>query len=164
MKQDIERGQNSRTVEYLMSRNIIFMEVSACTACNAANRMVEMKVGSIILTNNTKPVGIITEHDLVKNICASDLLASNIPSESIMSSPIIMVDKRISVKEAANEMIGNNVRHLLVQDSAAHDILGIVTSLDIMNYFKYEGDLEEYAKWESLPTDNSLQKKLDEQC
>lgn len=75
-----------------------------------------------------------------------------------------MVDKRISVKEAANEMIGNNVRHLLVQDSAAHDILGIVTSLDIMNYFKYEGDLEEYAKWESLPTDNSLQKKLDEQC
>ena len=81
-----------------------------------------------------------------------------------MSSPIIMVDKRISVKEAANKMIGNNVRHLLVQDSAAHDILGIVTSLDIMNYFKYEGDLEEYAKWESLPTDNSLQKKLDEQC
>ena len=71
---------------------------------------------------------------------------------------------RISVKEAANKMIGNNVRHLLVQDSAAHDILGIVTSLDIMNYFKYEGDLEEYAKWESLPTDNSLQKKLDEQC
>ena len=62
-------------------------------------------------------MGIITEHDLVKNICASDLIASNIPSESIMSSPIIMVDKRISVKEAANEMIGNNVRHLLVQDS-----------------------------------------------
>ena len=89
---NIERGQNSYTVEYLMSRNIIFMEVSACTAA------------------------------------------------------------------------GNNVRHLLVQDSAAHDILGIVTSLDIMNYFKYEGDLEEYAKWESLPTDNSLQKKLDEQC
>jgi len=29
----------------------------------------------------------------------------------------------ISVKEAANEMIGNNVRHLLIQDSASHDIL-----------------------------------------
>ena len=55
--QNIERGQNSRTVEYLMSRNIIFMEVSACTACNVVNRMLEMKVGSIILTNNTKPRG-----------------------------------------------------------------------------------------------------------
>lgn len=80
-----------------------------------------------------------------------------------MSSLIIIVDKKISVKEAANVMIGNNVRHLLVEDSA-HDILGIVTSFDIINYFKYEGDLEEYAKWESLPTDNSPQKKLDEQC
>lgn len=59
-----------------------------------------MKVGSIIPTHNTRRVGIVTEHDLVKDICATHLLASKKPAESIMSSPFITVDKKISVKNS----------------------------------------------------------------
>jgi signal-transduction protein with cAMP-binding, CBS, and nucleotidyltransferase domain len=102
--------------------------------------MLEMKVGSIILTHNTRPVGIVTEHDLVKDICATDLLASKIPAESIMSSPFITADKKISVKIAAKEMSRRDVNHLLVEDTKMHDIIGIVASSDIMNFLRYQQD------------------------
>ena len=87
-------------------------------------------VSSIILTDSDKIVGIVTERDLIKNVCAKDLLSSKTPVTVIMSSPLISVDKDLLVEEAARTMIKNKVRHLAVKENAANQIIGIISSTD----------------------------------
>jgi len=54
-----------------------------------------------------------------------------------MSSPLVTIDARLSIEAAADVMIQNKVRHLLVVEN--NDIkrpLGIVTSTDFVGYLK----------------------------
>jgi signal-transduction protein with cAMP-binding, CBS, and nucleotidyltransferase domain len=57
--------------------------------------------------------------------------------KNIMSSPLVTIDARLSIEAAADVMIQNKVRHLLVVEN--NDIkrpLGIVTSTDFVGYLK----------------------------
>jgi CBS domain-containing protein len=54
-----------------------------------------------------------------------------------MSSPLVTIDARLSVEEAADIMIQNKVKHLLVVENNNNDInkpLGIVTLTDFVAY------------------------------
>jgi CBS domain-containing protein len=55
-----------------------------------------------------------------------------------MSSPILSIRKDQPIEEAALIMIRNKVRHLLVEDPAAHNraIIGIITTTDLARYLK----------------------------
>jgi signal-transduction protein with cAMP-binding, CBS, and nucleotidyltransferase domain len=53
-----------------------------------AKKMSEKMVSSIIITDNDKTVGILTERDLIKQVCVTDLQASKTPLTSIMSAPL----------------------------------------------------------------------------
>nr|MDQ3971622.1 CBS domain-containing protein [Thermoproteota archaeon] len=83
--------------------------------------------------------GIVTERDLVRKVCVNDK-SSNSNSmliKNIMSSPLITIDSRLPVEAAADIMIQNKVRHLLVVEN--NDInrpLGIVTPTDFVAYLK----------------------------
>jgi signal-transduction protein with cAMP-binding, CBS, and nucleotidyltransferase domain len=57
--------------------------------------------------------------------------------KNIMSSPLVTIDARLSIEAAADVMIQNKVRHILVVEN--NDIkrpLGIVTSTDFVGYLK----------------------------
>ena len=59
--------------------------------------------------------------------------------KNIMSSPLVTIDARLPVEAAADVMIQNKVRHLLVVEINNNDInkpLGIVTPTDFVGYLK----------------------------
>jgi signal-transduction protein with cAMP-binding, CBS, and nucleotidyltransferase domain len=59
------------------------------SALEVAKKMSENKVSSIILTGDQDKVeGIVTERDLVRNICANDVLASKI-SQLLRAYPLL---------------------------------------------------------------------------
>ncbi|MDQ3975895.1 MAG: CBS domain-containing protein, partial [Thermoproteota archaeon] len=88
------------------------------SAQEASKKMRDKNVSSLLVMDGDKPVGIVTERDLVRKACVSDTGNSNIPIKDIMStSPFITVDSTLPVKEAANAMIQNKVRHLLVTNN-----------------------------------------------
>lgn len=119
------------TVESIMSKPLITLEADS-TALEAAKLMSERIVSSIVITDNDKIVGIITERDLIRLICAMDLQASKAPIASIMSSPLITIDKASVIEEAAQVMLRNKVRHLGVTDDNGSDrIVGVVSSVDL---------------------------------
>ena len=119
------------TVESIMSKPLITLEADS-TALEAAKLMSERIVSSIVITDNDKIVGIITERDLIRLICAMDLQASKAPIASIMSSPLITIDKASAIEEAAQIMLRNKVRHLGVTDDNGSDrIVGVVSSVDL---------------------------------
>ena len=123
-----------KTIETIMSKHLITIDADS-SAFEVAKKMSEKMVSSIIITDNDKTVGILTERDLIKQVCATDLQASKTPLTSIMSAPLITIEKNSTVEDAADIMIKNKVRHLGVSDSSSKhnaQIIGIVSSRDLV--------------------------------
>ena len=96
--------------------------------------MSEKLISSIILTDSSKLVGIVTERDSIRQVCANDLLSSKTPLTSIMSTPLITIHKDLLVQEAARTMIKNKVRYLVVENKSNHQIIGIISTTDLTKF------------------------------
>ena len=111
------------------------------TAQEAAHKMGAVNTSSLIVTDLTdKPIGIITERDLVRRVVANDANSKTVLIKDIMASPIVTIDANSSVEAAADLMRQNKVRHLLVVEHEDVNMpLGIITSTDFASYLM-EGD------------------------
>ena len=113
---------------------------SLSSAQEASKKMSDNNVSSLVVTDSTndnKPIGIVTERDLVRKVCLKDASSSNMLIKNIMSSsPLIIIDARSSVGAAADVMIQNKVRHLLVveENNDVDRPLGIMTPTDFVGY------------------------------
>lgn len=108
------------------------------SAQEAAKKMAAVNTSSLLVIDfNDKPVGIITERDLVRRVVANDANSKTVVIKEIMSSPIATIDANSSVEAAADLMMQNQVRHLLVvDDEDVNKPLGIITSTDFTTYLK----------------------------
>jgi CBS domain-containing protein len=106
------------------------------TVQSTARKMKDKNVSSLlIIDKDGKPVGLITERDLVRKACVSDVRTSVMTNSQLMSSPLITIDSKESPSMAADLMLQNNVRHLLVVDTNTADRpVGIVTPLDFTRF------------------------------
>jgi CBS domain-containing protein len=126
------------TVGQLMTKKLETINPSN-TAQEAAKKMRDKEVSSLVVTNSDdKPIGIVTERDLVRQVCTKDVSSNSIIVHHIMSSPIATIDANSSVEVAADIMVQDKVRHLLVMEDE-NKVLGIVTSSDFLGYL--EGNL-----------------------
>jgi len=134
----------------MMSKNLELVELMT-SLMEAARKMKEKNVSSLVVVDKEKrPLGIVTERDLVRKACVNDIRTSAINVNELMSSPIITIDSSSSALEAVDIMVQNNVRHLLVVDKNNNSInkpVGIITPLDLRD--------EEY-------TDEGLQSAIQE--
>jgi signal-transduction protein with cAMP-binding, CBS, and nucleotidyltransferase domain len=135
MMSDKSKSSNNKNVriEKIMSKHLVTLNADS-TAFDAAKKMSENLISSIILTDSSKLVGIVTERDLIRQVCANDLLSSKTPITSIMSAPLITINKDLVVQEAARAMIKNKVRHLAVENNSTHQIIGIISSTDLTRF------------------------------
>lgn len=111
----------------------------ANSAQQAAKKMRDKNVSSLVVVdNNDKPIGIVTERDLVRKVCVHDTsINSIILLKDIMSSPLVSTDALSPVGVAADIMIQNRVRHLLVvENDDINRPLGIITPTDFVGYLK----------------------------
>ena len=113
----------------------------------ASKKMKDNNISSLIVIDdsNNKPTGIVTERDLVRKVCVNDRSSSkNMLIKNIMSSPLVTIDARLPVEAAADVMIQNKVRHLLVvEDNDINRPLGIVTPTDFVGYLKENLNINE---------------------
>lgn len=112
------------------------------SAQEAAKKMRDKNVSSLLVidnnnNNNSRPIGIVTERDLVRKVCVNDASSKHTMIQEITSSPLITIDAISSVEVAADVMIQNKVRHLLVvEDNDINKPLGIITPGDFTDYLK----------------------------
>jgi CBS domain-containing protein len=129
-----EKERNSTTqVGYYMSNNLVTID-SDTTAFEIANKMLEKRVSAVVVMDSGKPVGILTERDLTRQVCAKDSLPSKTPATVIMSSPLVSIDKDLPIERAAEAMAKNGIRHLVVEDG--NKIIGMITTTDLSRYVK----------------------------
>ncbi|ULC60788.1 DUF294 nucleotidyltransferase-like domain-containing protein [Flaviramulus sp. BrNp1-15] len=100
---------------------------------DAALVMSQNKVGSIVITNNKQPVGIITDKDLRYKI-ATGLYNIIDEVESIMSTPVITFPPNITVAEAQIAMLKHEISHLCItKDGTVNsELIGILSEHDII--------------------------------
>jgi CBS domain-containing protein len=104
----------------------------------SARKMKEKNVSSLLVVGKDgNPKGLITERDLVRKACINDIRLSTVTNIELMSSPLITIDSRESPSIAADLMLQNSVRHLLVVDKSTSNAdrpIGILTPLDFTRY------------------------------
>jgi CBS domain-containing protein len=140
-----EKPTLSAYVKDIMSKNMIKMNTDS-TVLEVAKTLAKRNVSSVLLEDSGKIIGILTERDLVRNVCAKDLLASKTPASAIMSTPLVTVSKNALVQTSADLMIKNKVRHLAIEDND-HNIIGIITTTDLARHLR-----EKYPATASEPT------------
>jgi CBS domain-containing protein len=98
-----------------------------------AQTMASSKIGSMIIHENRKPIGIVTDKDLRSKI-ATGLYSIDVTIDKIMSSPVITVADNLSIAEAQIMMLKHKVSHLCVTKDGTNDseITGIITEHDIV--------------------------------
>ena len=118
---------------------------SSASAQDAAKRMSDKRISSLVVTDETDiAIGIVTERDLVRRICVHDASSKHTIVEQIMSSALVTIDADSPIDVAANIMLQNNVRHLLViQDNDTNKPVGIITPSDFVGYLKDNLDIDD---------------------
>ena len=97
--------------------------------------MSELDVSSaIIVDKSVRPRGIVTEKDMVKRVIVQGADAKRTAVTKIMTSPVKSIPPETSIFYASEMMHQNNFRRLPVVTSAGK-LLGLITEVDIANYF-----------------------------
>lgn len=116
-------------VKDAMTVNVITVN-STDSVTEAADTMVKEGIGSVIITEEGKPQGIICERDLLEKVISSDLKPSEVTAEDIMEKPLITTDPGADMLDAMRLMVKNKIGHLPVTDG--ENLVGIVTVQDVL--------------------------------
>jgi signal-transduction protein with cAMP-binding, CBS, and nucleotidyltransferase domain len=125
---------------------------SGNTARDVAEVMVKKGISSVIVIDKkTKPIGIVTEKDLVRRVCLKDMSASRFAVEEIMSSPLITIMAYDSVDTASRIMTHNQIKHLVVLEED-NRICGLLSVTDITKHLAkiLFNDYNRYGSLKSL--------------
>jgi CBS domain-containing protein len=119
-----------QTAEY--SKNPITTSINTSIR-EAATIMTDKKVGSIVITENLKPIGIITDKDLRTKVATGH---TSIESDvtQIMSSPVLTFPENITVAEAQLAMLRHKITHLCItkDGTSKSRLTGILSEHDII--------------------------------
>jgi signal-transduction protein with cAMP-binding, CBS, and nucleotidyltransferase domain len=117
------------SVAEVMNKTVIVMDINSDMP-SIAREMVRCEAGSVIIIENRKAIGIITERDLVKNIVAEDRRPSEVKASEIFSTPLITIEPEKSVVEASEIMLKANIKRLPVLEKDT--IIGMISATDIL--------------------------------
>ena len=101
-----------------------------------AEMMRERNVGSVVLIDDQRPVGFLTDRDLTVSVLADGRDLGDHAADHA-SSPVITANAEMQVEEAAELMVRHGVRRLVIVDDER--LTGILTLDDIASR---TGDVE----------------------
>jgi CBS domain-containing protein len=125
-----ETAAPSDFVSTIMSTKVATVKATDKVS-RALQMMVRRKIGSIIVVEKGKPVGILTERD-VSTKMAKGQNVRRMVVRNIMSKPLVTIGPSAEVWQAVERMVRKDVRRLPVIEGDR--LLGIVTERDIFNW------------------------------
>jgi CBS domain-containing protein len=161
------------SVEHYMNTGLV-MRNPRSSILEVAKVMVDLNVNSVAIIqedeeeyghaerqqNNKEVIGILTERDIVKSVALGVSPDRVTVGSLISSSPILSIRKDRPVEEAALLMMRSKVRHLLVEDPANNEVLGIITTTDLARYLrKRMKDITQVAAGEEYEVAGAQERK-----
>ncbi|MGA3108752.1 MAG: CBS domain-containing protein [Candidatus Bathyarchaeia archaeon] len=118
------------TLRHVMTSPVRTMESNGTVAA-AANIMVQHDFGSIVVVEGKKPVGIITERDITKQVIKGEKVLKE-TVKNVMTKAIVTAPPSMPIQDAFELMLTNKVRRLPIVEN--NNIVGIVTVKDLMRW------------------------------
>jgi CBS domain-containing protein len=124
-------GLRSRMlVKDVMSSPVVTIDENA-PANKVAELMDKNDLGCIIVTSKEgKPLGILTERDLVVRVLSKNVMPDSVKAEEVMTSPLITIEPDETISEVARKMSRLNIRRLGVVYKG--NLTGLVSSKDVL--------------------------------
>lgn len=116
-------------VKEIMTRNVATIDIKSDVQ-GLSRKMLELDVGSVIITDKKLPVGIVTERDIVRKIVSVNLRPIDISIKELMTTPLITIPSTEEVSEAMRRMVKMQIRRLPVVENSR--LVGIVTDMDLI--------------------------------
>ena len=129
-------GLIARPLAVMMNRRLRTLPVAA-TLAQAAQLMRDERTGAVLVEDQGRYVGIVSESDLVRKGMAEHLEAGAESVRRIMSRPIITIEIDRTAHEASDLMAERGIRHLAVTEEDR--IVGLLSVRDLLRYFKNWG-------------------------
>ena len=120
-------------VRDIMEKNVITIDINE-TANNAANQMKENDISFLVIIENEKPVGVVSERDFVQKLCINNQNSSDVKISDIMSYKFRWVNPTTKIEDAIQKMLNNNIRRLLILDD--EKLVGVITQTDLASYLR----------------------------
>lgn len=118
-------------VEDVMSSPVITIK-DTDTVLAATKLMKKNEIGCVVVVDKSgKPLGLMTERDVVRRVAALDLLPSKVQAAKSMTKPLSTIDATANVTDAAKKMRQLKIRRLVVLQGGK--LKGIITSNDIVD-------------------------------
>ena len=116
-------------------RDIMSKDVKVVGADSSVKEVVavmnKFNIGSIVVVQSERPVGVISERDILRRVVEPSLAPETLTARQVMTSPVFTIRETATVDEAAKLMAKKRVRKLPVMSK--EELVGIVTFTDIVN-------------------------------
>jgi CBS domain-containing protein len=131
------------TISKLMTKKVITVRNGSMVK-EAVSLMTKHGISCVIVVDQSgKPVGIVTERDMVRRVLNNSLRPENTRIDSIMSSPVMTMSPEKRITEAINLMTRYHFRRAVIADKS-NKLLGILTQSDLLaEVHKVQLELEE---------------------
>lgn len=131
-------------VRDVMTKNIKTVKTDD-TVHDAVKKMNKFDIGSVIVMSSGRPVGIITETNVMRRIVEPRMDPATVWTKDIMSSPLTTIDSNAALEEAAKIMADKRINRLPVIDG--DKLVGVLSSTDIVKASPTQlGILEELVR------------------
>jgi len=111
---------------------------------DAVKLMNENEIGCLVVKKNGKPIGIITERDILKKIVYQSKNPEQVRVLEVMSEPLVVGKVDMDLEEAARLMLKRNVKKLPIVEG--EKLVGLITLTDIVRVDHVEDMLIEIIK------------------
>ena len=120
-------------VRDIMQKNVITIEKTK-KAQDAAIILKDKEISFLVVVNDSKPIGIVSESDIVRKIVADNKESQSTPLETIMSKNFKWVEPNASIESAVQKMLNNNIRRLVVLENG--ELVGVITQTDLTEFLR----------------------------
>lgn len=92
--------------------------------------MSKFEIGSVIVVQGDRPIGIITERDIISKLVEASLDPEVMTARQMMTAPLVTISQNANIEEAAKLMAKKRAKRLPVMDNDR--LVGILTFTDIV--------------------------------
>jgi CBS domain-containing protein len=125
---NLEKELSNIKVKDVMSKQLIVAQSS--TTVYQISKMMEQGIGSVLVKNDSIPIGIITDRDFAIKIIAKKY-SPDTPVGEVTSMPLQTIGPSESILDAAKQMSSKKIRKLVVVEN--YKVIGIITTTDLTN-------------------------------
>jgi CBS domain-containing protein len=138
-------------VRDIMTKHIVMIDHDQ-TALEAAKIMTEKGISSLFVVRNNDPIGIVTERDFIKKICARGIPVAQVKMADIMSNILTTAEPETPIEVAVQRMVNHKIRRLPIMENGK--LVGIITVTDLAKHLRttllLEGALSESNNFDNM--------------